>query len=62
MKKYDPINGTTGWTPDPTPVERAKFAIRCAVKTLTRPDIADDCRRLARGEIRRWRKILMTAK
>ena len=60
-KSYDVINHRTVEAEPLPPLEQAQRNIRSIQRRINNPDMRDDCRQLARVELRRWRRLLVAA-
>ncbi len=58
-KSYDSINHTVAVCAPLSPLGLAQRAVREIQRRLANPEMRDDCRALARGELRHWRKQIL---
>ena len=59
-KVFDEINGLTRDV-DPLPQhEIARRGVRSILKRMANPKMAEDCRQLAKRELKHWRLVLMS--
>jgi hypothetical protein len=59
---FSPVRCTTEWQPDLSKTQLAERAIRNIKMRIAKPDMREDVRALARGELRHWQKILREGK